>query len=216
MGKFFQGLSNELYERVWVSKRSTILGLAISAGIIVASYTLSVLQSIPKGWALAAAGIVSLILGLLKNEEAVMVSKTLKLLPLLFALSLAPAARADGAPATGPLSAQLTKDLSLHLNLQVPAFAYSITKNQVLGQVTFGVAYTLDYKGLVALGGGGSYVQTNDTPGLTATALLGGPVLSFLSFGDIQGRPAFLYEYKWAGGVHENIVAGTIAFQLGK
>lgn len=118
-------------------------------------------------------------------------------------------------PATGPLAVQLDQpgNWSLHLNVTVPAFGYSLTTKQFIGQVTFGLNYVLDYKSLVALGGGFGYVQINDTPGMNVNALLGGPVLGKMGE-QTSFRPAALYQYRWFGGAHEHIIAGTMALQF--
>jgi hypothetical protein len=121
-------------------------------------------------------------------------------------------AQTSDTPPASPLAVQINADWSLHLNVSVPAIGYSFDQKKLVGQLALGVNYVFDYRGKVALGAGGGYAQTNDTPGLTFTGLLGGPLIG--SGTGATFRPAILFEYKWAGGDHERILAATLSLQL--
>lgn len=214
---FFSGLGRALYERVIVSYRSTLIGIALAASVLVVDYTTDYLKTLPGGWADALAAVLVIVGGLLRGKQVAAVKAVPPAAALLLvgALAFASPARAqDVPPPPGPMAVQLTPDLSLHLNVAVPAVGYSLTRNQFLGQITFGLAYALDYRGQVAFGLGGGYVQTNDQPGLNVSAMLAGPVLPFELAAGTKLRPALLYEYLWRGADHDNIVAATLALQF--
>jgi hypothetical protein len=209
----FKGLLVTLYQRVFLSIRTTLIGIAVLAATVALQYLATAPNPILKWIGVTLGGVLLLV----KEENGrTLPNVTPALLAgaLLGLLSFASPARADSAPASGPLAVQISKDLSLHLNVSVPAFGYSITRKQFLGQLTFGLTYLLDYKSLWAVGAGGGFAQTNDTPGATVIGMVAGPILNPSLLSGVGLRPAILYEYKWAGATHEQIVAGTLALQF--
>jgi hypothetical protein len=203
----FKGLLLTIWQRLVLSYKSTAIGLAIGAATIVSQ---TMIES-PNAYVKWAGSLLSIYFLSLKdkNKFTAPVAPTLLLALVLSSLTFATPARADG-----PLTLRLSPDLSLRLNVAVPALGYSLTKHKLLGQVTFGVNYVLDYKEKIAVGFGGGFAQTNDTPGGIATVMVAGPVLNATTEGGLGLRPALLYEYRWLGAEHENIVAGTLALQF--
>jgi ABC-type transport system involved in cytochrome c biogenesis permease subunit len=208
----FKGLLVTLYQRVILSYKTTLIGIALAG----AGAALDYFAKSPNSIVSWVAGTLGTILVLVKDRNGWTVPNVTPALlaaALLGMLSFATPARADS-PASGPLAVQLNKDFSLHLNVSVPAFGYSITQKKLLGQITLGVTYVLDYREKIAIGFGGGFAQTNDNPGATLIGMLAGPVLNAVTAGGVGLRPAVLYEYKWAGAFHENVIAGTLALQF--
>lgn len=230
---FIKGLGNFVYERFWLSYRSTLIGCALNLAIIVASYTVTALQAIPKQWAVVAGMVVNILLGMLKNEQAVEAAKAAKAAAKVGLVVALLALMPSVAHAHGPFEVCLSgcedqssmklraalgepapvPDFSLHLNVNVGGFGWSLKNNKPLGQMALSVNYVLDWKEKLAVGAGGSFIQT--TGDATLSALVGGPVLPWSPdpSGVAKLRPALAYEHIF-GGNGDDIIVGTMAMQF--
>jgi hypothetical protein len=70
MAAFLKTLAVAVYERVILSYRSTLIGIALASGVLVLDATVAALQALPEGWAKIAASVLVLAGGFLKKKAA--------------------------------------------------------------------------------------------------------------------------------------------------
>jgi hypothetical protein len=73
---FFRTLGKALYERVLIHYKPTFIGIGAGAAIVLIDEFTTMFQSLPQGWAQAAAGVVALIGALAKSKLAEKVPAT--------------------------------------------------------------------------------------------------------------------------------------------
>lgn len=163
-------IGQEIWDRVVVSNKSTIVAWLLAAGVIAVDQVAQAVAGWHSPYATTAAIVVGLIGTALKNKAKVAANAAAKaatgLALLLFAIGLAAPAFAQDAnspaatPATaaGPLALTLNADLALHLNVSVVAGSYDLTHKAWLGQAPITGLYVLTSKRLLEAGiaGGGS------------------------------------------------------------
>jgi hypothetical protein len=127
-------------------------------------------------------------------------------LALLAAGCLFLARPAAAQESTGPLTVQLTPDLSLHPNITVAGFAYDLSHKNFMGQVQFTGLYVLDYKQLVGVGLGASF-RSNDNLESSLTAMVASPSIKLTP--TTRLRAGLLAQYRWLGNDHGWVLAGA-------
>jgi len=108
-----------------------------------------------------------------------------------------------------PLCVRLTPDLSLHLNLSMGGYGYDLARGQGVGLVAFSGLYALDWRRLIAVGGGISFETISI--GSAAAVLVAGPALQW---GSIRLRPAVIASYRFAGPVDGWLIAAAPTLEL--
>jgi len=229
MEKFLKVIGRELYERVWLSYKSTLLGILFFAAIEMLTSVNAQLATIPKPWAHTAATLCLLVLGLMKSSSVkvppaptvpptggfatarmlfvVMLGFFLVLPSIVLAQSVPVSvitAPSTSTPATTqpPLAISLGNGWTLEPGLALTALAYDVTTHSLLGQVTFSGLYALVTPVDLGVAGGGS-ISIGSTVGLTATGALLSPKLPFGLGAKSGDRIAALVNYVWMGPAHD-------------
>ncbi|HVP49655.1 MAG TPA: hypothetical protein VMT56_00385 [Candidatus Bathyarchaeia archaeon] len=190
----WKSLASELWTRIFLSYKSTIVGLLCAVGVVLVDWATNVLSQ--YHWALAPslAVILAAVGAALKSKaQADLGSLPPPIAPvtpspgsgsvppkasaavlglLCLILSMPGLVRADETTVStdtgaGFLTVQLDKDWSLHLNVTTVAYMYSLSTHVFVGEANVGGLYMLDYKGKFAFGGGLSFAT-------------GGPASSFV------------------------------------
>ena len=156
MSSFLSKLADDLYQRVIVSYRSTLIGIGLAVAVELVEFTTSYLNALPANWAHVIASVLVILGGLLRSKQAI------KIVPpaaILLALALALPARADfgvlclsGCAKAAPHAMRAEGDVKLASaiwlgpSIGVLPFAYSTESKSWSQQLAPALVYGLKWR----------------------------------------------------------------------